>query len=234
MATLAETQAAAAELDALWAILAADFAAETAGLVTLSPTEVAGLLRDLAAEFAEEYGAVASLLMADWYETLRPGSDGFDTVLVSPDLDALQRNIGWAATPLFEERVDAPAALSRTEEVVELAASDAARLTIITNARRDPLDVRYARYASATACAFCAMLATRQATYRSEDSAGFKAHRSCHCIAVPVWPGDVAEEAPYVAEWRDVYHEARSTAKVSGDTSTKATLAQMRRIGGLR
>lgn len=233
MATLAEVEAAAAELNGLWAILAADFAAQTASVAAAEPAELVELLRDLAAELAQEYGEAASLTMADWYETMRP-TGGFDAVLVDPDLDALQRNVGWAATPLFEERPVASAALSRVAEVVEFAAAETARMTVITNARRDPLDVRYARHASATACAFCAMLATRQATYRSEDSAGFKAHRSCHCIAVPVWPGDIVEEAPYVAQWRDVYHEARATAKASGDASAKATLAQMRRIGGLR
>lgn len=229
MPTLAEVEQAAAEVDALTVVLAAEFTAQAADLATVAPAEAAGLLRDLAAEMADEYGRAASLVMAEWYEAVRP-VPGFDATLVEPDAEALQRNLSWSVRDLFVDEPDIEAAVSKSAEVTDLAVTDAARGTVIQNARRDPLDVRYARHASANACAFCAMLATRQATYRAEDSAGFRAHRKCHCIAVPVWPGETVEEPPYVDGWRETYYAARKTA--GGDV--KAILAEMRRSGGLR
>lgn len=229
MPTASEVEDAAADVNALTVILAAEFASEVTNLAGVPPTEAAGLLRDLAAELADEFGHAASLVMAEWYETVRP-EPGFDATLVEPDTEALQRNLSWSVRDLFAEEPDIEAAASKSAGVTDLAVTDTARQTVIQNARRDPLDVRYARHASANACAFCAMLATRQATYRAEDSAGFKSHRNCHCIAVPVWPGETLEEPPYVASWRETYHQARKES----DGSTTAILAAMRRIGDLR
>lgn len=234
MATAVEAQAASADLDALTAVLAAEFAREAAPIPGIDPVEAAGLLRDLAAELVDSYGRAASLIAAEWYEDLRP-SGGFDPVILFPDLDALQRDMNWALKDLIaKEQADYESAIRHSIEVADLATMDTARRTTVENLRRDPLDVRYMRHASASACAFCAMLASRQAVYRSSDAAGVAAHRKCHCIPVPVWPGDDAEEAPYVANWRDTYYAARKAAKREGDVSTSAILAHMRRIGGLR
>lgn len=229
MVSQSEASAWAAEADALTVLAAAEFASQAADLADINPTVAAGLIRDLAAELAAEYGRASSLLSAEWYEELRP-SGTFTATLLEPDIDKLQNDLSWAMRDLFAEEADAAAAVSRSAEVTDLAVRNAGRGTILTNMRRDPLDVRYARHASATACAFCALLATRQATYRSEETAGIEAHRSDHCIAVPVWPGQEVEEAPYVAAWRDAYYESREA--VGGDT--KAILAEMRQRAGLR
>lgn len=229
MASQAEVSSWAADQEALTTLVAAQFAEQAADLATLDPAVAAGLLRDLAAEVAREYGAAASLLAAEWYEDLRP-SGGFNATLVTPDLDRLQADLSWAMRPLFAEEPAPVEAVSLSSEVTDLAVTNAARGTVITNMRRDPLSVRYARHASANACAFCAMLAGRQAVYRSAETAGVDAHRKCHCIAVPVWAGQEVEEAPYVAGWRDAYYESRAAA--GGDT--KAILAEMRRRTGLR
>lgn len=228
MASQAEVSTWAAEQEALTALVAAEFAGQAADLAVLDPSVAAGLIRDLSAEVAREFGQASSLLAAEWYEDLRPGP--FDAVLVDADLDRLQTDLGWAMRDLFAEVEDVAKALSLSAEVTDLAVTNAGRGTIIENLRRDPLDARYVRHASATACAFCAMLAIRQAVYRSEDTAGVEAHRSCHCIAVPVWPGEAVEEAPYVSTWRDAYYESREAA--GGDT--KAILAEMRQRAGLR
>lgn len=229
MASQAEVTAWAIESEALTTLVEAEFASHAADLATIDPATAAALIRDLAAELADEYGRAASLLAAEWYEDLRPG-DGFDATLVDPNIDKLQGDLSWSMRDLFADEPNAAKATSLSAEVTDLAISNAGRATVLTNMRRDPLDVRYARHASASACAFCAMLATRQATYRSEETAGVDAHRKCHCIAVPVWPGQTVEEAPYVAKWRDAYHDSRASA--GGDTS--AILAGMRQRAGLR
>lgn len=230
MATQAEVTAWAAEVEALTTLVAAEFAAQAADLAILDPATAAGLIRELSAQLAEEYGRVSALLSAEWYEDLRPGG-GFDAILLDPDIDKLQADLGWAMRDLFGKESEFEKALSLSEQVTDLAVTNAGRGTVIVNARRDPLDVRYARHASANACAFCAMLAGRQAVYRTEQTAGADAHRKCHCTVVPVWPGQVVEEAPYVARFRDDYTAAREAAKRRGDASTKAILAEMRTLG---
>lgn len=230
MATQAEVTAWAAEQEALTALVAAEFASQASDLVALDPAVAAGLIRELSAEIADEFGRVSSLLSAEWYEDLRP-TTGFDAILLDPDIDKLQTDLGWAMRDLFAEIPDAEKALSLSEQVTDLAVANAGRGTIITNARRDPLEVRYTRHASANACAFCAMLASRQAVYRSEETAGEEVHRKCHCTFVPVWPGQEVEEAPYVAQFRDDYYSARDAARAQGKRSTKAILAEMRLLG---
>lgn len=233
VATQAEATAWAAEQEALTTLLAAEFATQAADLATLDPTTAAGLIRELSAEVVSEFGSAAALLSAEWYEELRP-SGSFTATLANPDADKLQADLSWAMRDLFGEQADLAAALSRSIEVSDLAVTNAGRETVIENLRRDPLDARYARHASPTACAFCALLATAQATYRSEDTAGIKPHRKCHCIAVPVWPGQQVEEAPYVADWRSTYYEARNQASLEGPVNSKTILKQMRLLGGLR
>lgn len=230
MATQAEVSTWAAEADALTTLVLAEFAAQASDLLVLAPSTAAGLIRDLAGDVATEFGSAASLLSAEWYDDLRPDAS-FAASLVDPDLDRLQNDLSWALRDLFAEVEDRAKAITLAAEVTDLAVANAGRNTIIENARRDPLEVRYARHASANACAFCAVLATRQAVYRSEDSAGIQAHRDCHCIAVPVWPGQSVEEAPYVAQFRDDYYAARSTATSQGASGTKAILAEMRLLG---
>lgn len=233
MATQAEASAWAAETEALTTLVVAEFASQTADLAVLDPSTAAGLIRELSAEVALEYGRASSLLAAEWYEDLRPDA-GFSAVLTAPDLDKLQNDLTWAMRDLFIESDELASAFSLSAEVTDLAVANAGRDTVIENMRRDPLDVRYSRHASANACAFCALLATRQDVYRTEESAGIDAHRMCHCIAVPIWPGQQVDEPSYVDEWRDTYYAARDKAAAEGDVNTKTILAQMRLLAGLR
>ncbi|MFV8169837.1 ADP-ribosyltransferase [Mycolicibacterium peregrinum] len=79
------------------------------------------------------------------------------------------------------------------------------RDTVITNANRE--GVRWARHASANACGFCRMLATRGAVYHSQALAK-KSHDHCHCLAVPDRDG-LYVPAPYVEQWERDYAQAR-------------------------
>lgn len=195
-----------------------------------APDLTAGLARQAMTELVSGYGLAAGALGADFYDNLRAEAaigGTFAARVAVPDPEAVQNITGWALAPLFApEKPDDEAALSRLSGGLQLLVADADRQTVITNTRTDPADVRYARHASANACAFCAMTATRGAVYRSEESAGDKYHRSCHCIAVPVWPGQEVPEAPYVSKWRESYYAA--TEKLGGASDTKAILALMR------
>jgi len=97
----------------------------------------------------------------------------------------------------------------------ERAVMDQSRGTILENVEAEE-GATWARHASANACPFCRMLSTRLDVYRSEETASFLAHDSCHCIAVMVRPGDEYEPPPYVAQWEEQYIQARKDAG-SGD-----------------
>lgn len=98
------------------------------------------------------------------------------------------------------------------------------RGTVMESLRRDRLALGYARAVSGSACAFCAMLASRGPVY-SKDTAGFRSHNACTCAAEPVytreadWP---AGSRSHAATW-DL---AKSTAAEAG----VSTATQFRRI----
>jgi hypothetical protein len=117
---------------------------------------------------------------------------------------------------------------------------DASRDTVTTNAIKQ--DVKWARYASANACAFCRLMATRGPVYASERSAtkvvgrgpaqitrgtrklGESWHDHCRCLAVPVPVGDVYEPPDYTEQWQQDYIAARK----AGNRDAKSILAHMR------
>ena len=188
-------------------------------------------LTRLVDDVVDGYHPVAATMAADWYEDLRrdatvPGR--FTAALAErPSADMTKATASWAASGLYVSR---DKALGDITAAVQRIIGLGDRNTISLNVRRDRSGPRWARYASANACAFCAMVATRGAAYRSESAAAGKYHKHCHCIAVPIWNPIQYDEAPYVAGWRAAYDQARADA--GGDT--KAILAHMRQHAGLR
>lgn len=260
---LSEVTAHQSAVDDLTTLARADLAAFWRSLDGATPDERAVAVRRYLPVLVTAYGTATGSLGADFYDELRaaaPVAVGFaavvDTDITEGDLQSV---IGWGLAPVFApEGPVLDDALARLTRGAARLVADADRATIITNTRNDPDAVRYVRHASANACAFCAMLATRQAVYRSEASAsvvvgrgtakrndgsgfdrlrkgvrargtqdlGEKYHDHCHCVAVPVWPGQEVEEAPYVADWREAYFAA--TDELGGASDTKAILARMR------
>ena len=86
----------------------------------------------------------------------------------------------------------------------------------VLNGGRDALDeliqaddaaVGWARVTDGDPCAFCAMLASRGAVYKSAMTAGFKAHDHCACTAEPVY--DAFADLPGRAqEFQDLWYSA--------------------------
>lgn len=214
-------------------------------LGTEDPRRIAKAVREFLPAVAAAYTLASTTMAADWYEDLRTEAAvaaAFSAVILdAPDTDVLQDAIGYALVPLFSD-VTAPAdAAGNLERLAKEVVTGGDRQTIQANATRDKAAPRYARHASANACAFCRMLATRGAEYRSEETAlrvvldrprnkrgiGEKYHNDCHCTAVPVWGSRSSyEEAPYVAGWREAYYDA--TKELGGAKDTKAILAHMR------
>ena len=142
--------------------------------------------------------AASATLSAQWYEDLNPDAAFATEIPPVVEASVLEKSVGWAlgqADPLS-------ALMGSTERRVFTASRD----TIVSNARRE--GVRFARYASANACPWCRVLATRQAVYSSAENA-VRGHDKCHCLAVPVRDGDSWTPPDYVRQWTQDYNDAR-------------------------
>lgn len=185
-----------ANFQTLLANLAAVAISRVSGLVSAS--QDSSVLQDTYPATLDPFIAAAGQLSAEWYHGLAPDSAFAVEVAPAPPRSALQTNVRWALT-----QSDVLGALSGSAERHVFTAS---RETVSNNASRE--GVKYARYASANACPWCRVLATRDAAYHSAESA-VKGHDNCHCIAVPVRAGDTWTPPEYVQQWQQDYQDAR-------------------------
>ncbi|MFE7717494.1 hypothetical protein ACFU44_00405 [Nocardia rhizosphaerihabitans] len=184
------------------------------------------------------YSGIASDLAADYYGSYAPvGSTYVPVVAPPPPLEKLTVSSSWALSQ--------GSPFSALVGSAQRTLFGSARTTVELNADLDPQG-GYARYASANACRFCQMLATRGAVYASEKAAtkvsgrgrtdyirgsqkhGEKFHDWCRCIAVPVRPGRHYEPPPYVEQWSADYEQAAQLAGTKSDlNSLMAAYRQM-------
>lgn len=80
------------------------------------------------------------------------------------------------------------------------------RDTIVNTVKADPEAKGWERVTSGNPCYFCAMLASRGAVYRAEETADFEAHDWCDCAAEPVYEGPTAPTGQ-AAEWDQLYQD---------------------------
>ncbi len=181
-----------------------------AAVVDRTQREVLTYISAAYPELMDRYLGAVGDLSATYYEDQPGGTPGF---------------IAKPADPTPQARLAASARWAMLQSVPRTALSGASarflfehsRTTIVGNAARE--DVRWARHASANACGFCRMLATRGTVYRGAATAK-RSHNGCHCIAVPDRDGNY-EPAPYVAQWEKDYKAARKAG-----ASTPGQIAQ--------
>lgn len=115
-------------------------------------------------EVTDPYVAAASMLSANWFEESEPES--LFTARLAPAIprDRLTTTANWALG------ADGDKALDRLAGATQRAVFDGARETTMLNVDLVP-GTRWAREARPGACAFCRMLATRGAVYRTEADA---------------------------------------------------------------
>jgi hypothetical protein len=250
--------------------------AELADWTNLTPQQAASRARDIVPILVAQFGDEAALAAADAYDDMRSTLPEALAIAYAAQLapvlgdDLVQDELDWALAGLFPTEQQRPTfdldsalldALSKMGNVLQLMVGNQYRDTIAVSASDDPIvGVKYARHASANACAFCRLMATRGAAYHTEESAvtvvgevdpdditqrirgprgsrgeGEKFHDNCKCIAVAVFPGDTLEEAPYVAQWREDYAAARADVEgPDGVAQLKDILAHMRENTGAR
>lgn len=98
--------------------------------------------------------------------------------------------------------------------------ANAGRITIAGTALRDPKAVGWARMTDGRPCAFCAMLASRGAVYKSANTAGLahdtmKYHDKCGCFVVPMY----SKDAPLPGIGGDLMDLWDSTRDANGNTN---------------
>lgn len=173
-------------------------AATTAVAAVWRNTSNAEQVKDAFPVTIDPYVAASGTLTAQWYYELSPDSDFATEVAPAPPQEAFQKSAGWA----FSQAEPLEALKLITERHIFGASRD----TVVLNATRE--GIKYARYASANACAWCRVLATRDAVYSTAENA-IKGHDGCHCMAVPVRKGDSWTPPDYVAAWTQEYNDAR-------------------------
>jgi hypothetical protein len=244
VASLAEVVAFQSAIGHLTTLTIADLVAFWRGLDTEDAASSAQAVREFLPDLLDTYASLSAELGAAFYDESRDaagvrGSFVADPVVIPPG-DRAQSMISWGIAPLFRGASvrdlvgtgpDPDLALSRLSGGSQLMVAEGARETIADNVDKDPAKPTYARHASANACAFCSLIASRGAVYRTARSAGEgrKFHDHCHCVPVAVWPNEKYEPAPYVKTWEDAYRKSRR----DGATDTKAILSNMRSILGV-
>lgn len=191
-------------------------------LIADAPGPSTGALAAHLPDLVERYADAASAVAADWYDDLREaaGAPGRYRAVVAdpPPVEQVEATARWAAGPLWAAEPDDRRALQLVAGAMQRLIAQGARDTIATNVERDQQSgVRWARMPRGPSpCAFCRMVASRGAVYRSYRTAAYrrrtqaKYHDRCWCIPVPVWPG---QTEPYdVNRYRQEYVNARAEA----------------------
>lgn len=225
------------------------FRSANAGLSKLVNDELAGFFgalnlakpeaaRDALLEFVpllvEQYGAVAESLALDWYDEQRAlsgGSGSFRAIASAGGIPsgAIESKVRFLARALWTPGPDSM--LGGLATAVDKYVKQPGRDVFPFNARRE--GARWARVPTgAKTCAFCLLLASRDAAYISRQSAsqgrdGGRYHGKCDCVATRIGPQDDYPPGYLPAESYEMYQTARDDAG-SGDLNEIA--ASIRRL----
>lgn len=181
----------------------------------LSAYELRALLNEILPGLINEYGEAAAAWGADWYDEYRTQQDvaGRFTARPAPLSDpGVPQLVAWATEALQADVPDLGRSRALLNGGVELRLSNATRDTITTASFRDPKSEGWQRV-GAGACPFCAMLIGRGKVYRSERTARFSAHDSCHCSAAPAFGGQPLPVTPYEPSSRRVSDADRARVR---------------------
>lgn len=196
MASQAEFDAYVATQRNIRALIQRDLNAWWVEVGSRSAEEIREAARGFLPLLSNTYGEVSATVAADFFDEARAASVGargrFSASL--PRLQAAQvaaRQVRWATEPLFAG--DYEGALGRMTLVADGAAMQEGRNAIMHNAERDRSNPRFARIPVGKTCAWCLMLASRGAVYRSAESAGAAGQYhggDCDCQPMPSWTRD--------------------------------------------
>lgn len=176
MAELSTIDAQRAMLEDLTELITADASSIMKALEGGDPHVTQDALREVLPELTAPYAASAGETAAAVYleERDNAGVTGLYPASTAPVLPAAQRLqalAGWSTAVLFANPAATVEALDRLAGGLTRVIFDVQRDTVWDLGANDSVGVRYQRMALPGCCAFCAMLASRGASYTSEAAA---------------------------------------------------------------
>jgi len=194
------------------------------------PEAVRDALIEIVPLLVREYGDLASVAAAEWYEQMRPGAAFNARLAPAIASEAVQGSTRALAGALFTD--DPTSVLGGLAGAIQRHITYSGRTTIALNALRDPLRPRFGRVPTgARTCTWCAMLASRGFVYATARTAGEIAdhfHDDCDCQIVSLFDADASHIEGYDPDQLfDRYEQARAAADSS---DPKAIAAAMRRM----
>lgn len=188
-------------------------------------------------ELVREYGELASLAAAEWYEEVREaaGVTSAHTTSLSSgaNLDAVAGSSRYATRHFWGD--DPAAALGLLSGMLQRYILYGTRDTVRRNVEQDMARPRYARVPSGVhTCAFCEMVASRGFVYHNETKAGKRGlgndfHDDCDCQIVVEFDADQHHIEGYDPD--AMYERYLSARDGLGDyPTTNDILANMRRL----
>lgn len=131
-------------------------------------------------ELMRPFMSAASEVAAEWYSDLRSATPArlpyIPTSVPLPPDEQMDATVRYAVTPLFapeEQQFIGSSILSFLAGASQKYIANQGRDTIVQNSYADPVRTGWSRIPRAGCCAFCGLMASRGATYRSEQSALF-------------------------------------------------------------
>lgn len=177
----------------------ADITSYAATVINDSPAQAAGQLRVAGGAVIAQYGEIAAVSGALFYENARP-KPGYTAPLVVSTGEEIAGALGWAFLPLFrpDQFPTGPGdTVPRLASVVQRFVASADRDTVRAAARSDKTSTGVQSYASPGACAFCALMS-------AQSVRGGHWHNNCHCVEVPSWQDAPAPQS----EVQDAHSDA--------------------------
>jgi hypothetical protein len=124
---------------------------------------------------------------------------------------SVQRSLAAGKTP--QAAMDT--AFTNTSGTVTRNVLNGGRGTLLRSTGGDSKAKGWSRVTSGKPCAFCAMLSSRGPVYFTEETADFRSHDHCTCMAEPGYEG--TEWPGRSREFHDLYNEAIHEANERGD-----------------
>lgn len=193
------------------------------------PERVRDALVEIVPLLVQEYGELAAIAAAEWYESVHPGEYLAQTARGTFPEAGVVESVRYHAGALFTD--DPSAVLTGLSGALQRFVFYSGRNTVARNVQRDPSRPRFARVPSGThTCAWCSLMASRGFVYWSRETAGLNDHwhNDCDCQIVAEWDRDKAHIEGYDPDrLYEMYQAAREAAPAASD---KAIAAEMRRL----
>ena len=174
------------------------------------------------AALVQRYGSASAGVAADYYDAARAAAGVKGTYTVIPADPApfgqVEASVSWATKDLWTAEPQVAPAKVLVKGAAERLVLDAGRNTIVDAVRSDRQARGWARVTQPGCCYFCAMLASRGAAYKSQQSASFQAHDHDRCVVEPVF--GVYEMTAQAREWQALWRS--STKGLSGKDARNA------------